>query len=56
MFNEGSKILFRVAITLIKLHEDKLLKCTDFAEMAECFKHITRSPAVLDCHSFMAVR
>lgn len=55
MFNEGSKILFRVCLTLIKLHEDQLLRCTEFSEMAQCFKEITRSPSVLDCHQFMAV-
>ena len=55
LFNEGSKVLFRVAITLVKLHEDELCKCTDFGEMAETYKKIARSSFVLDCHVFMAV-
>merc|ERR1712071_116680 len=37
LFNEGSKILFRVAITLVKLNEEELLKCSEFGEMAETF-------------------
>jgi len=54
LFNEGSKILFRVAITLVKLNEEELLKCSEFGEMAETFKKITRSSSALDCHLFMA--
>lgn len=54
LFNEGSKVLFRVAITLVKLHHDQLSKCTDFGEMAETYKKITRTLSVLDCHLFMA--
>ena len=55
LFNEGSKILFRVAITLIKLHEDQLLQSEDFGDMAECFKTILKGPFTTDCHLFMAV-
>jgi hypothetical protein len=55
MFNEGSKIIFRVALTLIKLNETELLRCSDFGDMAELFKQITRSSSVLDCHQFMEV-
>lgn len=55
MFNEGSKIVFRVALTLIKMNEKELLRCTDFGDMAELFKQITRSSSVLDCHQFIEV-
>ncbi|KZS20994.1 Growth hormone-regulated TBC protein 1-A [Daphnia magna] len=55
MFNEGSKIIFRVALTLIKMNEKELLRCTDFGDMAELFKQITRSSSVLDCHQFIEV-
>lgn len=48
-------MLFRVAITLIKLHEVELSNCTDFGEMAETYKKIARTSSVLDCHYFMAV-
>ena len=56
MFNEGSKIIFRVALTLIKMNETELLRCSDFGDMAELFKQITRSSSVLDCHQFIEVR
>lgn len=53
LFVEGPKILFRVSLTLIKLNERALLDCTDLSTLITCFKTITRSPAVLHCHSFM---
>ena len=56
LFNEGSKMLFRVAVTLIKLNEARLLECADFGDMAECFKTILKDQTVLECHQFMAVR
>jgi len=54
LFNEGSKMLFRVAVTLIKLNEARLLECADFGDMAECFKTILKDQTVLECHQFMA--
>ncbi|KAI5694131.1 hypothetical protein M8J76_009857 [Diaphorina citri] len=54
LFVEGPKILFRVSLTLIKLHERALLECEDFTTLVECFKSMVRSPAVLNCHSFMS--
>ncbi|KAJ8679777.1 hypothetical protein QAD02_015564 [Eretmocerus hayati] len=53
LFYEGSKIVFRVALTLIKRNEDNLLACKDFTELAECFKGITKDKIVLQCHTFM---
>ena len=34
VFYEGSKILFRVALGLLKLNQDRLLNKTDFASLA----------------------
>ncbi|XP_008212411.1 growth hormone-regulated TBC protein 1-A [Nasonia vitripennis] len=53
LFYEGSKIVFRVALTLIKRNRENLLACQDFTELAECFKEITKDSIVLQCHDFM---
>nr|CAD7200506.1 unnamed protein product [Timema douglasi] len=53
LFYEGSKIIFRVCVTLIKRNKDSLLQCDDFSSLAECFKDITRDSLVLQCHNFM---
>lgn len=53
LFMEGSKILLRVALTLISLNKDRLLKCTNFPQAVDVFKDIVKDPATLDCHSFM---
>nr|CAD7409610.1 unnamed protein product [Timema cristinae] len=55
LFYEGSKIIFRVCVTLIKRNKDALLQCDDFSSLAECFKDITRDSLVLQCHNFMQV-
>ncbi|XP_011505946.1 PREDICTED: growth hormone-regulated TBC protein 1-A [Ceratosolen solmsi marchali] len=53
LFYEGNKIVFRVALTLIKRNKENLLACQDFTELAECFKDITKDSIVLQCHDFM---
>ncbi|KOX77093.1 Growth hormone-regulated TBC protein 1-A [Melipona quadrifasciata] len=53
LFYEGSKIIFRVALTLIKRNKSNLLACQDFTTLAECFKEITKDSIVLKCHDFM---
>lgn len=55
LFYEGSKIIFRVALTLIKRNKGNLLACQDFTMLAECFKEITKDSIVLKCHEFMQV-
>lgn len=55
LFYEGSKIIFRVALTLIKRNKCNLLACQDFTTLAECFKEITKDSIVLKCHDFMQV-
>lgn len=53
LFYEGSKILFRIGLTMLRVHETKLLQCRDFMDfMSEC-RAISRTFDVLDCHSFM---
>ncbi|KAM6447370.1 growth hormone-regulated TBC protein 1 isoform 1-T1 [Liasis olivaceus] len=53
LFYEGSKIIFRVALTLIKQHQDFILEATNFPEICEKFKQITTGPFVTECHVFM---
>ncbi|XP_018895651.1 growth hormone-regulated TBC protein 1-A [Bemisia tabaci] len=53
LFCEGSKILFRVGLTLIIEFRSSLLKCDDLSEVMNCFKEIQSSYFVLSCHSFM---
>jgi len=55
LFYEGSKIIFRVCLTLIKRNEVSLLQCNDLTSLAECFKEITRDSLVIRCHDFMQV-
>uniref|UniRef100_G1LDP2 Growth hormone regulated TBC protein 1 n=1 Tax=Ailuropoda melanoleuca TaxID=9646 RepID=G1LDP2_AILME len=53
LFNEGSKIIFRVALTLIKQHQAFILEATSVADISERFKEITRGSFVTECHTFM---
>ncbi|XP_070799290.1 growth hormone-regulated TBC protein 1 isoform X2 [Pituophis catenifer annectens] len=53
LFYEGSKIIFRVALTLIKQHQDFILEAKNFPEICEKFKQITTGPFVTECHIFM---
>ncbi|XP_059823749.1 growth hormone-regulated TBC protein 1-A isoform X1 [Hypanus sabinus] len=53
LFYEGSKITFRVALTLIKYHQASILEANNFPAVCEKFKQITRGPLVQDCHNFM---
>lgn len=56
LFNEGSKIIFRVALTLIKQHQAFILEATSVVDICERFKAITRGSFVTECHTFMQVR
>ncbi|KAM4609423.1 growth hormone-regulated TBC protein 1-A-like [Polymixia lowei] len=53
LFYEGSKVLFRVALTLIRHHQPVILRTRSLPDICECFKQITRGAFTLDCHSFM---
>jgi hypothetical protein len=55
MFYEGSKIIFRVCLTLVKRNQASILQCNDFSSLAECFKETTRDSLVIKCHEFMQV-
>ncbi|XP_055985231.1 growth hormone-regulated TBC protein 1 [Sorex fumeus] len=53
LFNEGSKILFRVALTLIKENQAFILEASSVPDVCERFRQITRGTFVTECHSFM---
>lgn len=53
MFVEGTKILFRVALSLINLRTAKALAATDMPEIIEAFRDVGKEVDVLECHSFM---
>lgn len=55
LFNEGSKIIFRVAITLIRLHKDKILQTSELGELIGCFRDMRNHESVINCHQFMQV-
>ncbi|XP_068687226.1 growth hormone-regulated TBC protein 1-A-like [Montipora capricornis] len=53
LFYEGSKVILRVALTLMNLQKEKLMACQDFVQLCEAMKGITKGPSTMDCHSFM---
>ncbi|XP_052004497.1 growth hormone-regulated TBC protein 1b [Xyrauchen texanus] len=53
LFYEGSKILFRVALTLICHHQDLISQAQSLPEICERFKQMTHGEYVEDCHTFM---
>ncbi|KAG8586627.1 hypothetical protein GDO81_005438 [Engystomops pustulosus] len=53
LFYEGSKILFRVALTLIKQYQAYILEAKNFPDVCDKFKDITKGKFVTECHLFM---
>uniref|UniRef100_A0A2K6FXR9 Growth hormone regulated TBC protein 1 n=2 Tax=Propithecus coquereli TaxID=379532 RepID=A0A2K6FXR9_PROCO len=53
LFNEGSKIIFRVALTLIKQHQALILEATGIPDICDKFKQITQGSFAMECHTFM---
>ncbi|XP_076323864.1 growth hormone-regulated TBC protein 1-A-like isoform X2 [Tachypleus tridentatus] len=53
LYYEGSKILFRVGVTLIKKNEEKILAAKNFPDIISVLKSITGDPLVTDCHLLM---
>ncbi|KAJ8013261.1 hypothetical protein DPEC_G00051420 [Dallia pectoralis] len=53
LFYEGSKILFRVALTLIHHHQAEIVQARSMPEVCECFKRVTQGDFTYDCHAFM---
>ncbi|CAJ1049863.1 growth hormone-regulated TBC protein 1 [Xyrichtys novacula] len=53
LFYEGSKILFRVALTLIHHNEAVIQQAQSLPDVCQSFKQITHGPFVDECHTFM---
>ncbi|XP_061743411.1 growth hormone-regulated TBC protein 1-A-like isoform X2 [Nerophis ophidion] len=53
LFYEGSKILFRVALTLIQQHGDQIQAARSLPDVCQAFRQLTHSRLVHDCHAFM---
>ncbi|XP_061580575.1 growth hormone-regulated TBC protein 1-A-like isoform X1 [Cololabis saira] len=53
LFYEGSKVLFRVALTLVLHHQAEILRCRSLPDVCECFRQISSGAFTLDCHTFM---
>ncbi|KAF7668270.1 hypothetical protein LDENG_00025460 [Lucifuga dentata] len=53
LFYEGSKILFRVALTLIHHNQALIQEAQSLPDICQTFKQITRGPFVDECHTFM---
>ncbi|PWA19071.1 hypothetical protein CCH79_00004989 [Gambusia affinis] len=53
LFYEGSKILFRVALTLIHHNQALIEQAKSLPDVCQAFKDITQGPFVEDCHPFM---
>ncbi|KAE8625740.1 hypothetical protein XENTR_v10006376 [Xenopus tropicalis] len=56
LFFEGSKVIFRVALTLIKQSQASIMEARNFPDICDKFKEITKGEFVTDCHYFMQVR
>uniref|UniRef100_A0A3B5KQR0 Growth hormone-regulated TBC protein 1 n=1 Tax=Xiphophorus couchianus TaxID=32473 RepID=A0A3B5KQR0_9TELE len=53
LFYEGSKILFRVALTLIHHNQALIEQAKSLPDVCQAFKEIAQGPFVEDCHHFM---
>ncbi|EDV28477.1 Growth hormone-regulated TBC protein 1-A [Trichoplax sp. H2] len=53
-FYEGSKIIFRAALTIMIKLDERLRSKDDLASILEIFKSIAELPEFLNCHQFIA--
>lgn len=56
LFYEGSKILFRVALTLIRHNEALIQQAQSLPDVCQTFKQMTHGALVDNCHVFMQVQ
>lgn len=54
LFYEGDKIIYRVALTLIRMHRMEILKTRELHELINCFRNMRNNERVINCHEFMA--
>ncbi|XP_048746761.2 growth hormone-regulated TBC protein 1-A-like [Ostrea edulis] len=53
LFNEGSKVLLRVAAMLILQNKERLMACNSFTSMVNEIQTIIKNPWSLNCHLLM---
>ncbi|XP_077554057.1 growth hormone-regulated TBC protein 1-like isoform X1 [Haemaphysalis longicornis] len=53
LFLEGSKVLFRVALTLVSHSQSRILAAQGLGEVMAAFREATSGPFVTDCHAFV---
>nr|CAB3250948.1 growth hormone-regulated TBC protein 1-A-like [Phallusia mammillata] len=53
LFYEGSKVLFRVALFLIKDKETVIKECNGMPDIIESFKNLKTDDRALECHQFI---
>ena len=53
---EGSKILIRVALTIIVMSKEKILQADNLGDLVQAFKESVGTNDVTSCHGFMVVR
>ncbi|KAF5275661.1 hypothetical protein FQA39_LY06773 [Lamprigera yunnana] len=54
IFYEGSKVIFRVALALIRIHKRQILETKDLGELVTCFREMGTSFDVINCHHFIS--
>ncbi|XP_061435820.1 growth hormone-regulated TBC protein 1-like [Lethenteron reissneri] len=53
LFYEGSKVLFRVAVTLVRHHQAQVLAAAGFPAIVAAFRAMAVGSFARDCHTFM---
>ena len=54
LFYEGSKILIRVALTLVIQRQNQILMTDEFSKLVIEFKNCATDNVTVDCHAFMS--
>ncbi|CAH8472116.1 unnamed protein product [Schistosoma turkestanicum] len=53
LFYEGDKVLFRVCLSLVRLHYKDLIQCNEFPVIITAFRNMCKDKQTLYCHQFI---
>ncbi|XP_018645331.1 gh regulated tbc protein-1, putative [Schistosoma mansoni] len=53
LFYEGDKVLFRVCLSLVRLHYKDLIQCNEFPVLITAFRNMCKDKQTLYCHQFV---
>ncbi|CAH8837383.1 unnamed protein product [Trichobilharzia szidati] len=53
LFYEGDKVLFRVCLSLVRLHYKDLIQCKEFPVLITAFRNMCKDKQTLYCHQFL---